>query len=655
MNVWTNAVITDKGLALLAKLTQGNTLDIVEAVSGAGWVTPGLLQKQTEITDPRTSLTFRPVSYPETGACSLPMVMSNEGVTEGYEATQVGAFANDPDEGKILFFIAQSVDASNGTTIPSETEMPGFSAEWTFKFQYGQADSVNVTVDPSNTVTRAELEEALKGSAKASDTTPKAPGTAAVGSETTSFARGDHVHPMQESAKGITTEGTGAAYTATVAEITALTAGVSFIMIPHTASTSKTPTLNVNGLGAKTIRRRLSNNSTTTVASVITDWLGANKPVRVTYDGLYWIADLNRPNAEDMWGSVPVENGGTGASTADEARVNLGVETQGGTVTSGNADYAEVGEWTDGNPNAEDRVGYFVCIDMETDGIIMKKATSDDDVRGVTVAAPAFSGGCSPDKFDSSGNLLNKYDYVAVMGIVPVIDNGRCNAGDRCMPTTDSTAVPVTGNYGYQVIARVDSTHVLIAVEPGADCHYRMNNDIQEIVPITRGGTGATTAYAARINLGIITIDEIVNLYVWKKYTGDPNINETDQGKIAIASSNIPGVSYADSIEVSEDGEIYLVNPTTVDLTKSNKDVVLGKYIYRSNGSQCMRIPSDASITVSESSSNSWTIYSKPLYHVTFGGGKKVGYAASKENTTYPTNGEHEDGYWYVYHKQVGD
>lgn len=40
------------------------------------------------------------------------------------------------------------------------------------------------------------------GHAKASSTTPKVAGTAAVGSETSSFARGDHVHPAQTSVTG---------------------------------------------------------------------------------------------------------------------------------------------------------------------------------------------------------------------------------------------------------------------------------------------------------------------------------------------------------------------------------------------------------------------------------------------------------------------
>lgn len=43
---------------------------------------------------------------------------------------------------------------------------------------------------------------AYYGHAKASGTTPKANGTAAVGSETASFARGDHVHPLQTTVSG---------------------------------------------------------------------------------------------------------------------------------------------------------------------------------------------------------------------------------------------------------------------------------------------------------------------------------------------------------------------------------------------------------------------------------------------------------------------
>ena len=302
------------------------------------------------------------------------------------------------------------------------------------------------------------------------------------------------------SLSAITTAGTGAAYTATVDGITALTAGANFIMIPHTQSTVVNPTLNVNSLGAKSLRQPLTNSTSSTTSAANTNWLGSGKPVRVTYNGTFWVADLVRPNAANLYGVLAIDKGGTGADNAADARVNLGIETPDGTTTSGNADYAEVGEWVDGNPNDEDRIGYFVAIDENTSGKTMVKATSTSDVRGVTVSAPAFSGNCSSDKYETetttvtdpdtgeeikttitSHNLKKQYDYVAVMGMVSVIDNGTCTINGRCMPTDDGTAVPSPNNMGYQVIDRIDSTHILIAVEPSADMLVRIKEDVGEL------------------------------------------------------------------------------------------------------------------------------------------------------------------------------
>lgn len=107
----------------------------------------------------------------------------------------------------------------------------------------------------------------------------------------------------------VTTEGDGTAYTATVSNITALTAGVSFTMIPHTASTSTTATLDVNGLGAKTMRRPLSSNNATAVVPSDASWLYANKPVRVMYNGSYWLVmDMARPYGPDLYGTVSMDN-----------------------------------------------------------------------------------------------------------------------------------------------------------------------------------------------------------------------------------------------------------------------------------------------------------------------------------------------------------
>lgn len=148
------------------------------------------------------------------------------------------------------------------------------------------------------------------------------------------ITRKDDVDGLIESIRdqSVTTSGDGSAYTATVEGITSLSAGVSFVMIPHVSSTSTGPTLNVNGLGAKLLRRRVSSSIGTTTSGISDDWLSAGKPVNVMYDGTFWVVDLPRPNANDIMGAVAIQNGGTGATTVEAARNALGLGNTSGAL-----------------------------------------------------------------------------------------------------------------------------------------------------------------------------------------------------------------------------------------------------------------------------------------------------------------------------------
>ena len=382
MAAWETAIITNKGIALLAKLSSGNSLYLTRAVSGAGYVDPSLLPEMTAVTDQKQALQIGIQNYTDDGLCNVPIKLSNDGVTTAYTAKQVGIIALDPDEGEILFLISQARNGE-GTNVPTESDIPGFSAEWTFSIQYGQADGVNITVDPANTVSVTEAQHMIDN----------------------------------------------------------------------------------------TITERLGNVNNTSDSEKHVLYAGTAGSANKVKNNLIIRLNGGRTEGTDMF----TYDGSTSRSV-NITPANIGIETKSGTVTSQNADYAEVGEWADGNPDADDRIGYFVCVDLDNPGIIMKKATANDVVRGVTVAAPAFSGNCAKEKYDAEGNLLPRYNYVAVMGIVPVIDNGTCTVGGRCMPASDSTAAPVSGDYGYQVMERVDSTHVLIAVEPGADAQYKFKS-----------------------------------------------------------------------------------------------------------------------------------------------------------------------------------
>ena len=125
------------------------------------------------------------------------------------------------------------------------------------------------------------------------------------------------------SSSPVTATGDGTAYTATVEGVSELTAGVNFVIVPDTTSTSQSVTLNVNGLGAKLLRRRVSTGSSTTTSGYTNDWLASGKPVRVMYDGLFWTVDIMQAHASDLMGSVPINKGGTGATDGSAGLANL--------------------------------------------------------------------------------------------------------------------------------------------------------------------------------------------------------------------------------------------------------------------------------------------------------------------------------------------
>ena len=126
------------------------------------------------------------------------------------------------------------------------------------------------------------------------------------------------------------TSSDGVAYSATVPGVDELYAGLEIVIIPQVESTSETITLDVNGLGAKNVRLPLSSNTTTLVMPEQPDYYTAGRPVKLRYDAKWlnkgaWVAaERQRTSGNDLYGNVPIENGGTGADNAAEALANLG-------------------------------------------------------------------------------------------------------------------------------------------------------------------------------------------------------------------------------------------------------------------------------------------------------------------------------------------
>lgn len=117
----------------------------------------------------------------------------------------------------------------------------------------------------------------------------------------------------------------GVTYTATIPWLVELAAGQMFTIVPDMTSTTTNTKLNVNGLGDKYLRRPLTTNNSATTTGYSDGWIIKDKPVLVMYDGTYFkTVTILAPDANTIYGTVKVENGGTGGVTAEAALGNLG-------------------------------------------------------------------------------------------------------------------------------------------------------------------------------------------------------------------------------------------------------------------------------------------------------------------------------------------
>ena len=237
--------------------------------------------------------------------------------------------------------------------------------------------------------------------------------------------KGDKGDPGEPGKNGVaqivTTAGSNTAYTATVDGIDALTAGVHFIMIPHVTSGKTAPKLNVNGLGEKTLCMPKPTTSANTNSPSNSDWLRANVPSLVMFDGTYWqVLSMPYIDADAFNGTLPIKKGGTGANTAAGAAANLSlVQYVEQTLTDeqqaqargniGAADAEEVGQLSSA-------IGEFVRDENLTELFNYKPDYylnhSGGTYGGYTGAGTTDYIAVSPgDAFIWSGNHDPKYNY----------------------------------------------------------------------------------------------------------------------------------------------------------------------------------------------------------------------------------------------------
>lgn len=230
--------------------------------------------------------------------------------------------------------------------------------------------------------------------------------------------------------------------------------------------------------------------------------------------GLYTIAAHTGAVTYGKYGASPAEYSWSLANGTSLAAQGLAVKIlqngdihADGTLSSPCADYSELFEWLDGNPNNEDRAGYFVKLV----GDKVTLADEFDTPLGVISAMPAIIGDSGemhwqgkfvtddfgrvqyhdvviPAEKDDEGNviieehierqpMLNprwdasqeyvprlqrpEWATVGVLGKLAVYDDGTLQSGDLCRCGNGGKAVKSINN-GYPVLKRIADDKVLI-------------------------------------------------------------------------------------------------------------------------------------------------------------------------------------------------
>lgn len=285
----------------------------------------------------------------------------------------------------------------------------------------------------------------------------------------------------------VTTSGNNNAYTATVDGITSLTSGFNIVITPNVTATSAEPTLNVNSIGAYPIRQRISSSGGGTTALGSANMIMANKPVRVMYiaNGIgsgkhcWVIDDMVKADVTYATGILPPESGGTGCESLEDLKTAIGFTGEGGVVP-----IAAGG--TNASTAAQARANLGVAASSHVHSAADITSGTLSVARGGTGATDAATAR------NNLGAAASSHEHSAAditSGTLAVARGGTGKA------THTSNAV-LTGN-GTSAVNNV-------ATASGAFYATSANGAPSfGTLPVAQGGTGATAAATALNNLGI--------------------------------------------------------------------------------------------------------------------------------------------------------
>ena len=143
---WNGLQLTNKGIALQAKVQAGTQLHITKLKLGSGVVPSGTdVKTLTDLIAPEQNLGIGGKEAVD-DYCKISSTISNTGLDAGYYVRELGVFAQDPDDGEILYMYTTDgapdyLPAGGGSTVISQ--------EFSVMIAVDDTDNIVVDIDPA--------------------------------------------------------------------------------------------------------------------------------------------------------------------------------------------------------------------------------------------------------------------------------------------------------------------------------------------------------------------------------------------------------------------------------------------------------------------------------------------------------------------------
>lgn len=146
MAIFNNMAITNKGQALYAKAQAGLELHFTKIMVGSGQLETRNPMTLTELIEPKFDIGIQSITpNTELKTATISGTINNSEVTEAVYICEIGLFADDPDEGEILYAYG-----SAGTYGDYYAPATQGAYSWNYQINAAIGNAANVTVELSN-------------------------------------------------------------------------------------------------------------------------------------------------------------------------------------------------------------------------------------------------------------------------------------------------------------------------------------------------------------------------------------------------------------------------------------------------------------------------------------------------------------------------